>query len=161
METKKNYKQICAELAQLQKQKELYDRLHDVGGISYKQVDIWEHPIIRSGYSMGENINVFVNHNCIASISQTQDYAKSCSYRAHHGTMVFDFTKKDFKHLFALLAARNYHIAMFVSVKSEYKPKYRQLYEAENAEIRELWRKAFIADESEYKGNNMKNVTIG
>lgn len=161
METKKNYKQVCEALAKLQEKKELYDRLHKIGGISYKQVDIWEHPIIRSGYCMGENINVFVNHNCIASISQKQDYAKSCKYKAQHGKMIFDFTKKDFKRLFALLASRNYHIAMFVSVKSEYKPKYRQLYEEENAEIKDLWRKAFIADESEYKGNNMKNVTIG
>lgn len=39
METKKNYKQICEELAKLQEKKDLFDRLHDVGGISYKQVD--------------------------------------------------------------------------------------------------------------------------
>ena len=160
METKKNYKQICEELAKLQEKKDLFDRLHEIGGISYKQVHLFHFPHCKSGFSMGETVVLYVNHKAVAEQNQCLQYAKSCTWQEKHGLLRFDFTKKDFKKLFELLEKVEYDLYMVGHAKDEYRLKYEKRFLNDSNEITEMWKKAFKEDHSKFKCQRVENVTI-
>lgn len=160
METKKNYKQVCAELAQLQKQKELYDRLHDLCGIKYDNVHLFRFPFCKSGYSMGETLVVKVNGKLIATQNQEAEYAKSCKWKAQHGYMLFEFTKKDFKKVINLNGIVNHETYMCLHCMEEYKQKHEEALKKYSTLLSDMWREAFNRVSSDYKAMNINNVSI-
>ena len=96
MKQTKTYEQVERELEQLNQTMELYDRLVSFG-IPKKMVHYYTSPERRSGYSMGETIAIMCNGQEVQIIDRTQEYARSCKWRAKHGYIVIDFTKKALK----------------------------------------------------------------
>ena len=160
MKAKKSYKQLVAELDELQKQKELYDRLHDLGGIKYDDVHLFRFPLCKSGYSMGETLVVKVSKKVVAVQNQEADYAKSCKWRAKHGYMLFEFTKKGFKEMIELAKAVNYEQYMCLHVRDEHKQEHEDALEKYDKYLCKMWRKAFNEEKSDYKAMNINNVSI-
>jgi len=74
---------------------EVYDRLHECG-IPYNEVHYFRYnlPYYSSGFSMGEIMTVKCNGNEIHRIDRTKEYSKSCKWKAKHGYIVINFTKK-------------------------------------------------------------------
>ena len=58
---------------------------------------------IRSGYSMGEVIVVNVKGFEVMRIDQTEEYARSCQWRAKHGEVILDMTLKQAKEVYNAL----------------------------------------------------------
>ena len=96
MKQTKTYEQVERELEQLNQTMELYDRLVSFG-IPKKMVHYNTSPEKSSGYSMGETIAIMCNGQKVQIIDNTQEYARGCKWRAKHGYIVFDFTKKALK----------------------------------------------------------------
>ena len=160
MKAKKSYKQLVAELDELQKQKELYDRLHDLGGIKYDDVNWFRFPLCKSGYSMGETLVLKVGGKVIATQNQEAEYAKSCKWKAQHGYMLFEFTKKDFKEMIFLEKAVSNEQYLCLHVEAEYKQKHEDALKKYDTCLRDMWRKAFNEKKSDYKAMNINNVSI-
>jgi hypothetical protein len=78
----------------LQQQLELAKRLHDIGGVPYSLTVKYKEPIMKSGYTMGEEIIVKCNGQIIDRINNCMNYPKSCKYNAKHGKITINFTKK-------------------------------------------------------------------
>lgn len=101
----KSYESVVEEIAQLFATKSVYDKLIECG-IAKKDVHFYVTPDITSGYSMGEEIVVKCNDVAIESVDNTQQYAKSCTWRPKHGYILLNFTKKDLKTYVALCKER-------------------------------------------------------
>lgn len=115
MKQTKTYEQVERELEQLNQTMELYDRLVSFG-IPKKMVHYYTSPERRSGYSMGETIAVLCNGQKVQIIDRTQEYARSCKWRAKHGYIVIDFTKKALKEYVTAC----YNIAIALKYQKEY-----------------------------------------
>lgn len=65
-------------------------------GIPYKDLHYYRYnrPCYSSGFSMGEIVVVRCNGVEIDRIDNTQEYAKSCKWRANHGLVIINFTQK-------------------------------------------------------------------
>lgn len=100
----KTYKEITDELKRLNAIKSAYDKFSDIGGIPKGIVHLWELPALTSNYSMGEIIEITVNGKTVYNCDNTREYAKSCKYRATHGYLTFNFTKKDLRSYFEMLS---------------------------------------------------------
>lgn len=87
------YETITTKVEQLQKQLALWDALRE-RGIPTKYVQYYETPAVRSGYRMGETVRVYCNDKLIEVADRTEDYARSCKWRAKHGLVVIRFTQK-------------------------------------------------------------------
>ena len=61
-------------------------------------------PDLSSGYSMGETVVMACNGQVFDVKDQTREYAKSCKWRARHGRVVVDMTKKQLRRYVELLA---------------------------------------------------------
>jgi len=74
---------------------QVYENLH-LNGIPYKDVHYYRYkrPWYSSGFSMGEVIIIRCNGHGIDRIDNTQEYAKSCKWRANHGLVIINFTQK-------------------------------------------------------------------
>lgn len=94
METK-TYQQTKEIVESECKWMQVYENLH-LNGIPYKDVHYYRYnrPAYSSGFSMGEVIVIRCNGNGIDSIDNTQEYAKSCKWRANHGLVIINFTQK-------------------------------------------------------------------
>lgn len=75
----------------------LYDRLIACG-LPKSKIHWYAIPDMRSGYSMGEYVILRCNGQIIDTTDQTKEYRGGCKYRAKHGKVVLDFTKKDLRH---------------------------------------------------------------
>lgn len=94
METR-TYQQTKDIAAEEQHWLQIYENLH-CNGIPYKDVHIYRYkrPWYSSGFSMGEVIIIRCNGHDIDRIDNTQEYAKSCKWRANHGLIIINFTQK-------------------------------------------------------------------
>lgn len=91
------YDQLKASIAKDQKQLDLYDALI-AQGLPKTKVHYFSVPMIKSGYIMGERVVVRVNSATVTQADYTKEYARSCKYRAKHGKVVLDFSKKDLRY---------------------------------------------------------------
>ncbi len=89
-----NYEQTKEKYEELKKLLQLYEILHDVCRIPYKDVHFYETPYFSSGYSMGETIFIFCNDVKIDEDNLERQYAKSCKWTPKHGRVIIRFTKK-------------------------------------------------------------------
>lgn len=71
---------------------EVYDALVSCG-IPKRDVHHFVKPQPSSGYSMGEVVITSCNGKEICRVNNTQEYAKSCKWRAKHGVVFVEFTK--------------------------------------------------------------------
>lgn len=93
---------------------------------------------------MGETIAIMCNGQKVQIIDRTHKYARSCKWRAKHGYIVIDFTKKALKEYVTVC----YNIAMaFKDQQKEYS-EFVSLYEAKNKLIEQY----FDAKNSDIKG---------
>lgn len=92
---KLNYQQTKEIVATEGKWMQVYENLH-LNGIPYKDVHYYRYnrPAYSSGFSMGEIVVVRCNSRDIDRIDNTQEYAKSCTWKAKHGFVIINFTKK-------------------------------------------------------------------
>lgn len=95
---KETYKDVVSELERLTAIKEEYDALISCG-IPQAKAHCFDIPYlyVDSGFSMGEEIVIRCNKHEILKRDFTKDYAKSCKWKAKHGYIVVDFTKKDLR----------------------------------------------------------------
>lgn len=84
---------------------ELYDRLIKCG-IPKKLVHYYEVSDIESGYTMGEKVYIYCNDMLVDVLDQTEEYARSCKWRANHGKVVLRFNKKTLKEYINVLKQR-------------------------------------------------------
>lgn len=96
MTENKTYQSVVSEIDKLSKTLQVYDALIACG-IAKKDVQYYDTPYIYSGYSMGETIHVKCNGKNIATVDNTKQYAKSCTWKPKHGLVVINFTKKELK----------------------------------------------------------------
>jgi len=143
MKQTKTYEQVERELEQLNQTMELYDRLVSFG-IPKKMVHYYTNPERRSGYSMGETIAIKCNGQKVQIIDRTQEYARSCKWRAKHGYIVIDFTKKALKEYVTAC----YNIAMALKYQQKEYSELVSLYEAKDKLIEQY----FDAKNSDIKG---------
>lgn len=90
------YKSILTTIANATAMKEAYDRLH-AAGLSYEQAAyVYVEDYSKqasSGYSMGEVVTLCCGNVTLLRYDNTRSYAKSCKWRARHGSVVFRLTK--------------------------------------------------------------------
>lgn len=110
---KQTYKEMQQQVAELNKNIEIMDAVIKAGISQSKAHYIFDFVgdmfSVSSGYSMGETVDINVNGECVISINQEEEYARSCKWQANHGLVIIDFTKKDFRWMFDK-AARIYKI---------------------------------------------------
>lgn len=127
-----------------------YENLHK-SGISYKNAfglvscSFYAY----SGYSMGEIIELQCNGKELHKYDRRQEYAKSCKWKAKHGRVVFDFTKKDLKRLCEILT--------LVQKGTERNTLTREAEKALLSELKEIKQRAF----SEKKSIVTKGYYVG
>lgn len=103
------YSRVVSQIEELSALKENYDALISAG-IPKTKVHHFEIPYsVNSGYSMGEVVIVRCNGKDVVRYDRTQEYAKSCKWRANHGRVVLNFTKKSLKE-YTLLCVRQYEV---------------------------------------------------
>ena len=88
------YNEAKEQFTELRKLLNLYDVLHIFGGVPYKDVHYYMPPYFASGYTMGEEVVVKCNGVIIDTIDRRKHYSKGCKWKAKHGRIVIDFTKK-------------------------------------------------------------------
>lgn len=99
---------------------------------------------IKSGYSMGETIIVKIKGVEVMRKNQTQEYAKSCKWRAKHGEVILDMTLKQAKEIYnALYILDRIHYDLKVKADAygsfaEITIKLREKYMSKRAEFVEL-----------------------
>lgn len=112
----KEYSRITAELEELSALKENYDALISAG-IPKTKVHFFEIPYsVNSGYTMGEVVIVRCNGKDVVRYDHTQEYAKSCKWRANHGRVVLNFTKKLLKE-YVILCEREHEANRRLQIK--------------------------------------------
>lgn len=92
----------------------LYNNLIDCG-VTPKNVRYYETPNVYSGYSMGETVEVWCNNKIIEAIDHTSDYARSCRWRAKHGKVVINFSKKSLKEYLKACIDNDYQARLNIS----------------------------------------------
>ena len=78
---------------------EIVEKLHYLG-LTWEEAEKFQFvaPRIYSNYSMGEKIEWTLNGDYIYTEQYTDEYSKSCSWRAKHGYILINFkTKKRLK----------------------------------------------------------------
>lgn len=99
-----DYKSLCALIETMTKEKEVHDKLHSLG-VPYTEteycVGYFDNitSIVSSGYKMGEVVSIKCNGELIAWYDNTFEYARTCKWKAQHGRIEFDFTKKSLREL--------------------------------------------------------------
>lgn len=88
------YKEVNERFVELRKLLTLYDVLHIYGGVPYKDVHYYMPPYFASGYTMGEVLVVKCNGVTIDTVDRRKHYSKGCKWKAKHGRIVINFTKK-------------------------------------------------------------------
>lgn len=73
----------------------IVEKLHSLG-LSWEEAEKFPFalPRVDSGYSMGEKIYWKFQDSTILVEDYTDEYAKSCTWRAKHGRVVINFTSK-------------------------------------------------------------------
>lgn|GEM_PF-6340482 len=99
----RSYNYIVEKFKEYEELKRVHDILHSFG-VPYsltgyfvdRTVNFHEHAT--SGYNMGETVEVYCCGHEIIKYDHTQEYARSCRWRARHGIIVFNFpTKKSLR----------------------------------------------------------------
>ena len=74
---------------------EIVNKLHNLG-LTWDEAEKFPFalPRVDSGYSMGEKIYWEFQDSTILVEDYTDEYAKSCTWRARHGRVVINFTSK-------------------------------------------------------------------
>lgn len=137
---KLTYKALTERLGELTDLKTLYDSLVACG-IPQGKAHYYVRNLCSSGYSMGEIVEVWCNGKLIDRVNNTKEYAKSCSWRAKHGLVVLNFTKKALRRLIDI------NIGLEHASRTENHSDYTRLY----YERRDLVRNAFVAKKSVVK----------
>lgn len=81
---------------------DMYDVLVSLG-IPKRDVRHFVIPQPSSGYSMGEVVITSCNGKEICRVNNTQEYAKSCKWRAKHGVVFVEFTKTQLRRYVEML----------------------------------------------------------
>ena len=101
--------QIDYDIERLEREKESIESAMAVAqalvdcGIPRKLTKHWKPVAPESGYSMGETVVLKCGDKTIQKLDNTSEYAKSCKYRAKHGYIVLEFSKKDLRTLVDLM----------------------------------------------------------
>lgn len=66
-------------------------------GIPKNKVHEFDSPLVLSGYSMGQVVEVWCNSLLILKEDSRNDYAKSCGWKAKHGFILIRFNKATLK----------------------------------------------------------------
>ena len=101
---KQTYKEMQQQVANLNKNIEIMDAVIKAGIPQSKAHYIFDFVgdmlVVSSGYSMGETVDINVNGERIIRIDQEKEYAKNCTWKANHGMVIIELTKKDFRWIF-------------------------------------------------------------
>ena len=134
MKQTKTYEQVERELEQLNQTMELYDRLISFG-IPKEIVHFYTCPETSRDYS----VTVMCNGQKVQIIDKTQEYARSCKWRAKHGYIVIDFTKKALKEYvqtcYSIIMTENPDTMQ--SLERKRNKLIEQYFDAKNSDIKE------------------------
>ena len=101
---KQTYKEMQQQVAKLNKNIEIMDAVIKAGIPQSKAHYIFDFVgnmfRVTSGYSMGETVDIEVVGERVIRINQEKEYARSCNWKANHGWVIINFTKKDFRWMF-------------------------------------------------------------